>query len=315
MKVRFFLLILLITLSALQARGSISDFIDENYTFRIKETADYTNHLDDNMLISVEGNKEIAYSFVDQGGDDTYHHWISGVLQVEIGNEVSIGKLNYSGFDAESGGRKAASISSFNMTLIDPANYSSHITPIVMPFVNVQSTNVTLVDNTTIPNVFIGLDQPNFVIDEESWAESLETYFLNYVSHIEADTELTATVDRGTRSFSYSVEGQMADVFTFTYHDRTIRSSADYNLIDITGGFSISYDENGALNDYKAEYEIRYDNIRIMQYIYTVSSGSGSIGNIQVGDAGFFPSFDLPITLLALIIVIPVISMLRRRRS
>jgi hypothetical protein len=315
MKVRFFLLIILILLPTLQARGGISDFIEENYTFRIKETADYTNHLDDNMLISVEGNREIAYSFVDYGEDESYNHWISGVLQVEVGNEVSIGKLNYSGFDAESGGRKSASISSFNMTLIDPANYSTHITPISMPFVNTRGTNVTLVDNTTIPNVFIGLDQPNFVIDEESWAEALETYFLNYVSHIESETELTATVDHGTRSFSYSVEGQMADVCTFTYHDRTIHTSADYNLIDITGGFSISYDENGALNDYKAEYEIRYGDIRIMQYIYTVSSGSGSIGNIQVGDAGFFPSFDLPITLLALVIIIPVISMVRRRKS
>lgn len=303
-----FLLIIyfsLLFLSVPISYASVAQLENEDFSFEITETAEYTNHRDDSMLITFEGKESNTFSFFD-GQSIGDNNWISGVVQIKIDNYVELGNLYDSNFRANSTGKKIAIVESFNMSLLPTSNYSSEIKLNPTEFVADTGENVTLVDGiTNMTSVLLRPDFDKFVLEPNQWINEMENYMNNYKDRIDADHDsLNTEITNNDLKLEYSVSGNMLDMHVFTHHNR-LQSVVDYNNIIINGGFSLEYSENGALNEYIENYVVHYNDIKIMDYSYEIKPGS-KVGGITIGDSEFFPTLLLPIALI-IIIAIPII--------
>ncbi len=312
------LLVLLVALLVITGSSSaqfqvfqIAGLEGQDYSFRITTSADYTNHIDTSMLITVEGNEELSFAVTSTGPNTTLGVWISGIQQTSVINSIDIGKLHNSGFNASSDPTREASVEPFNSTLGNPANYSDFLQIQPVQFNSGKPLNTTFSDNSSVISPFLSIPLKFFAIDSVSLIESYKQYFESIIPSMTSILEIQAEVSGGQNSVQFSISGTMEDYHQFTYHSEENFLNEDFNEIEINGGVSLQY--NGpVLSAYSETYEIVYQGIRLLQYGKSVNVRAGSGGNIIIGESPL-NEFQWPLIIFGGVAVIFLTRYLTKR--
>jgi len=306
------LLLLCFSLPIHAQDSPLQDLVGDQFNFKITESADYTNYLDDSILITVGSSLERSFSIQNVGSNTTNGVWMTGIEQVSIDNLVKIGALKNSGFQANSTPVKEGIVRPFNLTVFPTANYTSHISLSPLPFIKDHQLNTTLIDNSTVYTPLIRTMPVFFVLSPDDYMRSNVGYFNQYLDKISNAVDAESSVTLDNSGFSFTTTGTMPDYHEFTYYKKNVSSVLDLNTLDFDGSVSFDYSNNGVIRNFNIRYQISYDGTEIMDYQYSLTVRTGTGGNFNVGEPSSLPIF---IILIAIDVITILIILLRDRSA